>query len=105
MGQEREVAKLKRSEPAPAVLPPDKEKVADLPRIPKPEDLTSLIDKRRANLDNKGLTEAEAAWVSASGEQSPSWPRSRGNLAVPPREVETSTVDLTGTGIIEGEGE
>ena len=50
--QEREAARLRRSEPAPAVVPPDKEKVADLPRIPKPEDLTSLIDKRRANLDS-----------------------------------------------------
>ena len=52
--QEREAARLRRSEPTPAVLPPNKDKVADLPRIPKPEDLTSLIDKRRANLDNKG---------------------------------------------------
>ena len=50
--QEREAARLRRSEPAPAIVPPDKEKVADLPRIPKPEDLTSLIDKRRANLDS-----------------------------------------------------
>lgn len=52
--QEREAAKLKKSDPAPVVMPADKEKVAELPRIPKPEDLTSLIDKRRAHLDNKG---------------------------------------------------
>ena len=51
--QERDLQRLKKSEPAPSVIP-DKEKVAELPRIPKPEDLSSLIDKRRANLDNKG---------------------------------------------------
>ena len=51
--QERDLLRLKRSEPVPAIIP-DKEKVAELPRIPKPEDLSSLIDKRRANLDNKG---------------------------------------------------
>ena len=51
--QERDLQRLKKSEPAPVIIP-DKEKVADLPRIPKPEDLSSLIDKRRANLDNKG---------------------------------------------------
>ena len=51
--QERDLLRLKRSEPVPAIIP-DKEKLAELPRIPKPEDLSSLIDKRRANLDNKG---------------------------------------------------
>ena len=51
--QEKELLKLKSSEPAPAIIP-DKVKVAELGRIPKPEDLSSLIDKRRANLDNKG---------------------------------------------------
>jgi len=50
---EKEQAKTKQA-PAPVIVPADREKVAELPRIPKPEDLTSLLDKHRANLGNRG---------------------------------------------------
>ena len=50
---EKELVKTKQQAPTPVIVP-DREIVAELPRIPKPEDLSSLIDKRRANLGNKG---------------------------------------------------
>ena len=52
---EREAAVIandNRISRAPTITVPDKAAVAELPRIPKPEDLTSLIDRRREHIES-----------------------------------------------------
>ena len=48
------IANDNRISRAPTITVPDKAQVAELPRIPKPEDLTSLIDRRREHLGGGG---------------------------------------------------
>jgi hypothetical protein len=48
------IANDNRISRAPTITVPDKAAVADLPRIPKPEDLNSLIDKRREHIESGG---------------------------------------------------
>ena len=48
------IANDNRISRAPTITVPDKAQVAELPRIPKPEDLTSLIDRRREHLGGSG---------------------------------------------------